>query len=171
MKKITLSSLLVAMAFFLFSCGGDAKEAQVMSEMINDEDAVNVEEVVLVPISDSSLVGQNFDLILEGNPWSEYAGVVEKVPSFIISSSEEGVLSLSGNAGCNNIIGTVNINEEEGTITFVAGSTMMACSEEIMELEYSFLNALTATQGYAFENNILILMDNSGNILATFIPN
>lgn len=170
MKKLTLSSLLISMAFFLFSCGGETKEAQAMSEMINDEDMANVEEVIIVSNEESPLIGQNFGLILEGQPWANYVGVVEQSPYFVIFSSDEGSLSLSGSAGCNNIIGTVNLNEEEGTISFVAGSTMMACDEQIMELEYKFLNALTETQSYILEDDTLILMDNSGNILATFMP-
>lgn len=169
MKKILLPSLLISMAFFLFSCGGETKEQEVMSEIVND-DTANVEEVVVMSNENSSFVGKNFGLVMEGAPWASYVEAIEEPPFFTIYSAEDGSLGLSGSAGCNNIIGTATINEEEETITFLAGSTMMACSEERMQLEYNFLNALTEAQAYAWNNNILILMDNSGNTLATFMP-
>lgn len=63
----------------------------------------------------------------------------EESPAYLIFHREDQ--RFNGSAGCNNIFGTYEFSN--GAITFKQiGSTMMACSEEKMKLENTFVNIL-----------------------------
>lgn len=70
-------------------------------------------------------------------------------------------LSVSGNAGCNNIIG--GFTEGEGSITFgPLGTTMMMCDEAAMAVEQAFLAALDGTHAYQINGNMLEIVYAAG---------
>lgn len=63
---------------------------------------------------------------------------LEEAP-VVLDIEEDG--AFSGTSGCNNIFGTMTI--EDGTVDMGAvGQTMMFCEEEAMDLEYKYTQAL-----------------------------
>ncbi len=70
-------------------------------------------------------------------------------------------MSVSGNAGCNNIIGS--FTDSEGSLTFAPlGTTMMMCDEAAMAVEQAFLAALDGTHAYTINGNMLEIVYAAG---------
>lgn len=73
----------------------------------------------------------------------------------------------NGNAGCNNFFGSYEV--EENTLFFGAiGSTKMACEEEVMQAESTYLAALEKAATYHITGQTLQIRDTEGNTLITF---
>lgn len=63
---------------------------------------------------------------------------------------------LTGFTGCNNMIGNYSIDEGSLLVSQLA-STMMACSEPIMQREQAFGSFIQSKPKVAFKNNVMIL--------------
>jgi heat shock protein HslJ len=75
---------------------------------------------------------------------------------------------VSGSAGCNSYSAGYTLNGFNLSVTNEIMSTMMACSEEIMQQEQMYLKILQAAERYQLQDNILIIMS-AGNQTLTFI--
>lgn len=113
---------------------------------------------VMAPES-SPLVGSDWKLVaLDGE-----AVAADSRASLTFASST----SVSGNGGCNNFVGGVNLSE--GSVTFGnLAATRMACPGGAMALETRFLEALTQARSYQEESGKLILKGPNGGALAAF---
>lgn len=85
-------------------------------------------------------------------------------PYMITMNSKTG--KITAYAGCNNIMGSF-LMKEEGKLNFLyVGSTKMACPE--MKTEEKFMAALTKTDSYMIEGNMLHLHKGNGKAIAMF---
>ncbi len=76
---------------------------------------------------------------------------------------------VSGNAGCNGYFGSVIVDDSAMTFGNL-GSTRRACAEPAMGQEDRMLRALDSTRGYRLEQQDLVLLDESGNMILRFVP-
>lgn len=65
---------------------------------------------------------------------------------------------ISGSTGCNQFFGSYSTGDGTTIRLDPSGSTMMACSEELMRAEKAFLGALRATTGYRVAGSSLELL-------------
>jgi len=63
---------------------------------------------------------------------------------------------LSGSGGCNRLAGKYELGTESLRLA-PAGTTMMACPEELMQQESDFVSALRMTSGYRISGDMLEL--------------
>ena len=71
-------------------------------------------------------------------------------------------LRISGSSGCNRFFGAIKTESDALTLRGI-GATQMACTEEKMEQEQRFLDALTATTQMTHDaSGQLLLSDNDG---------
>lgn len=63
---------------------------------------------------------------------------------------------LTGFTGCNNMIGNYSLDEGNLVVSQLA-STMMACSEPLMQREHAFGRFLQSKPKVIFDNNVMIL--------------
>jgi heat shock protein HslJ len=61
-----------------------------------------------------------------------------------------------GSGGCNNLMGSYTVSEKKLKLAQMA-STMMACTQEIMQVESAFSIALTETDSYSISGDSLKL--------------
>lgn len=103
-----------------------------------------------------SLAGEWSIVSVDGN------NVAEDKDAFIGFDMKDG--RLYGNAGCNNIIGAVDIDSLEGSIKLSnVGATRMMCKD--MDLEGKVLAALEKVAGYRASETGVELTDADGNLL------
>lgn len=69
----------------------------------------------------------------------------------------------SGSSGCNQYNGQYESSESALSFSPPA-TTRMACDENVMSAETTYLNLLTAIAGYEVQGNILLLRDASGQV-------
>lgn len=75
---------------------------------------------------------------------------------------------IDGTDGCNRYSSTYTVNGAKFTVNKNVISTMMACSEAIMQQAAAYTLALTQAANYKVENQQLLLLDANGKTLATF---
>ena len=76
--------------------------------------------------------------------------------------------NLNGSDGCNSYGGTYQSSGSDFKVGSDLMSTMMACSDEIMQQAAAYTAALAETASYEFAENELSLLDASGSVLAVF---
>ena len=69
---------------------------------------------------------------------------------------------ISGSSGCNSYSGGYEVDGTTLSITSPMPSTMMACDEDIMDLELAFLMALQSSQSFDIQNGALIITSANG---------
>jgi heat shock protein HslJ len=72
---------------------------------------------------------------------------------------------VSGSSGCNQYAGTYTVSGGSIEISSPLASTMMACTEEIMDQESAYLKALGEVKSYTVEGEKLTLNDKKGATL------
>lgn len=82
-------------------------------------------------------------------------------------------LSLSGNevsgsSGCNSYFGSATVGDGEITLGPNLAGTMMACADDVMAQEQTYLNALSTVTGYEISGDELRLLDAGGTVVARF---
>jgi heat shock protein HslJ len=92
------------------------------------------------------------------------ANVLSNAP--ITISFVEG--RVGGSAGCNRYFTTYQIDENHLSFDSKIGATMMACPEQVMTQESTFLNLLSQTSTYKVKDNQLTFFDDSGEALLIF---
>lgn len=100
--------------------------------------------------------------------YTDDAGETISVETFVQPPSirfSEG--QVGGNATCNRFFGSYSLDGDSLTIQ-PGGSTLMACPDEFMSQEQTFLSALGQVEGYAIANDTLQLFNAEGDILLTF---
>ena len=116
---------------------------------------------------------QQIKWVLNNDNWVLSDWVADSIS--ILTSSEKPITldfdqqnkKLSGNAGCNQYFGNYtldNKNLKAGPM----GSTMMFCTEEIMQQEQQFLALLEAGMEISKKNDLLILSGDNNQL--TFKP-
>ncbi len=96
------------------------------------------------------------------------AGDTITAQTFVQESSlrfSEG--QVSGNATCNRFFGSYSL-EGDALMIQPGGSTLMACPDEFMTQEQTFMGALEQVESYAIANDTLQLRNAEGNVLLTF---
>ncbi|MFC1955921.1 META domain-containing protein [Chloroflexota bacterium] len=73
-----------------------------------------------------------------------------------------------GSGGCNNYFGSYEITKNELTIKPPIGSTMMACTESIMNQEQEYFKLLETTETFKMDDNKLTITC-SGNKELVFV--
>ncbi|NKQ37184.1 MAG: META domain-containing protein [Chloroflexi bacterium] len=76
--------------------------------------------------------------------------------------------SLSGTAGCNTYNTSYTVDGDNISIPDLIATTMMACSEPVMEQEQDYLAALPQAATYAIQGDKLELRDANGSLLANY---
>ena len=74
--------------------------------------------------------------------------------------------SITGHGGCNRFSGSLE-KSDSGIAVGQLASTRMACSDEIMNRELAFMEAVQQTTDFSSEGNRANLFDSNGNVLAT----
>ncbi|MGI9205301.1 MAG: META domain-containing protein [Woeseiaceae bacterium] len=77
--------------------------------------------------------------------------------------------SISGHGGCNRFSGSL-AQSDSGIAVGQLASTRMACSDEIMNREIAFMEAVQQTADFSSDGNRMSLLDSEGNALAAFVP-
>ena len=104
----------------------------------------------------SSKVGKSQPSI-NNTTWRLTDQVKGKVPTLVIEGAK-----LTGNAGCNNYFGEINVDATAGNFsTKNIGATRMSCEQ--MDVENTFLKMLSEADQYVVNGNILELY--KGNLL------
>lgn len=85
----------------------------------------------------------------------------------ITFNSESGMFS--GHSGCNRYFGKFSLQGENLTFTENIGSTRMACFQELMTLENTYLNILKTVTKYQITDGKLHLYQNE-QVVLTFSP-
>jgi len=106
----------------------------------------------------------NISTTLENTKWklSEMNGIPIITPEntedvHFVLTAEKGEYKIQGFAGCNRIMGGYERTGDH--IKFMLASTMMMCQGEQMEIEDFFTRALTATDSYKLDGEILTLFE------------
>ena len=76
--------------------------------------------------------------------------------------------SIKGHGGCNSFFGSLE-QADSGIAVGPLGGTRMACPEAIMDREMTFMEAVGKTRGFQSGKDNMGLLDEDGNILATFV--
>lgn len=94
---------------------------------------------------------------LSNTSWKLADQVKGKTPTLVIEGAK-----LTGNAGCNNYFGELNLDPTAGNFNVKnVGSTRMSCDN--MEVENTYLKMLGETDHYVVSENVLELY--KGNLL------
>ncbi|GAB4163471.1 MAG: hypothetical protein Fur0021_38610 [Candidatus Promineifilaceae bacterium] len=108
------------------------------------------------------------DLLLEGTEWQLTTFVSGEAASSLLADTQITAVfmqgQVSGMAGCNRYFGSYEIDGETLTISPL-GSTRMACAEEIMAQESSFLAAMQTAKTFAIEGEQLTVMVDAGSLI------
>lgn len=75
--------------------------------------------------------------------------------------------SIKGHGGCNGFFGSLE-QRESGVGVGPLGATRMACPEEIMSREMSFLDAVQKTTNFETSHDNLTLLDEEDRVVAEF---
>ena len=119
MKKIVVASFCIAMAMGLASCG-TSKNAAVLADIDGEWNIIEINGAAVVPAP-----GQAYPYI----------------------GFDKSTGRIHGNAGCNRLMGSFDVNAQPGTIDLgQMGSTRMMCPD--MTLEQNVLNALAQVKQY-----------------------
>lgn len=78
--------------------------------------------------------------------------------------------TVQGTDGCNRYHGPYTADAEGFRLSGNIASTMMACPEPLMQQATAFIDALSQAREARVEGNQLGLLDASGVVLATFVP-
>jgi heat shock protein HslJ len=106
---------------------------------------------------------------LEGSMWvlTELRGeAVADDLTVTATFDEEG--ALFGSGGCNNYNTSYETDGQSLTIDPMIASTMMMCPEPVMQVEQDYLLALTEATRFEIDGDMLMLSDESGDVLLTF---
>jgi heat shock protein HslJ len=76
--------------------------------------------------------------------------------------------SVGGKDGCNWYGGTYTVRGDQWSVDDEIASTLILCSEPIMEQAQAYMAALRGASRYQIEDQQLTLLDANGTILATF---
>lgn len=121
------------------------------------------DEYFLTKVDENSIVEKYWKL-LEVNGQLVSINEGSKEPHIILKAHNN---SLIGNAGCNNIIGTFELDQEAGVIKFSkVASTMMACRD--METEGKLLKALPDVDSFTTDGEHLNLSSSQNGTTLKF---
>lgn len=81
--------------------------------------------------------------------------------------SDDG--KISGNAGCNNYFGTFTQTGANSLVIRDIGSTKMACADQIMVVENSYLGMLPQLNSFYIAGNELFLSDGTGKVTLNYV--
>ena len=76
--------------------------------------------------------------------------------------------SIKGHSGCNRFFGSLQ-KSESGIEVSPLGSTRMACPEPVMNRETAFLDAVQKMKDFRIGDSEMSLLDEDGNVLASFV--
>jgi heat shock protein HslJ len=128
---------------------------------LTTEGLIEVSSSVLGTLSIADLAGREW--VLTQLAWGEPA---PSTPSITLAFADDRI---SGTAGCNRYVGTVN-EPAPGALTVErVSSAREACSTEAMELEARYLAALSGVVGYAFLAGKLALTYIQGDVTETLL--
>lgn len=134
MKKVIVSICIASAALAMFSCR-TAEKATSLSSINGEWNIIEVNGSKITPDESNSL-------------------------PFIAFDTTTG--RLSGNSGCNRMMGSFDINAKPGSIDFKSiGSTRMMCPD--MTTENNVLNALAQVKGYKKAGKSKVFLCNSSN--------
>jgi len=104
--------------------------------------------------SDASLVNTYWKLLEVGGQ-AAVVGDNEKEPHMILQIEEQ---RLAGSSGCNRLIGTYEVTEDQLRLS-PTGMTMMMCPDDLMQQERALTTALRETTTYRISGQSLDLFD------------
>ncbi len=113
------------------------------------------------------------DLSLEGTEWQLTTFVSGEAASSLLAGTQITAVfmqgQVNGTAGCNRYFGSYEI-DGEAIVLSPLGSTRMACAEEIMAQESSFLAALPAATAFQIEGEQLTVTYDAGSLIFQGTP-
>ena len=133
------------------------------------EGAIPEEMYILKKIDMDFVITEKYWKLIElnGKEMSVDREIADREPHFILHEVDNRV---SGNTGCNNILGSFelsDVNGVEGKISFSQmASTRMACIDVDYEQEY--LNVFEEGKGFSIKNDTLFLINEEGLPIAKF---
>jgi heat shock protein HslJ len=155
--RLSIMAALLLAALVLAACGSPAATPAPTPEPSPSAD----EQPTAAPPADAAPADD-----LAGTSWtlSEIAGappVTSDRPAELEFNAEGGV---AGSTGCNRFFGSYTASGD--TISFgQLGSTMMACPDEVMQQELSFLQLMEAVASYTIADDTLTLSTADGQSL------
>jgi heat shock protein HslJ len=115
------------------------------------------------PTENASIVGKHWKLVELNGKTVQPAG---KEPHMILNASEKKV---NGNGGCNSFFGSYELQGGNGITFSQIGSTRMACSQDIMQVESQLFQAFGMTNKFTLKNDTLFLARADMSTLAKFV--
>ena len=133
---------------------------------------VAIEVYMIMPADAPAGAGAKPAASLENTFWKLVT--IGDTPAIALPAAREASFTLhpgdhrlSGSGGCNRLLGKYELGAD--TLKLVpAGTTMMACTEELMHQESDFVSALKMTTGYKVAGDMLELR-NGDRVLARFM--
>ena len=136
------------------------------------ESVIQMGTIPLVRVAGSATTSGEVSTGLDGTRWA----VVTIADHRVNDNSRAELIfgsdgSLSGNASCNSFSGSYSLSDQELTVGQLA-VTMMACPDQLSELERNFLSILTGTSRFSInaEGLMLITSDDGDSIVARRAP-
>ena len=135
-------------------------------EIVSKTPASTTSEVTPAPgevTTASELEGVVWQLLSMMDASGETVDTMADIP--VTATFNDG--QLSGNGGCNSYFGSYTVDGSSLTVT-PAGTTMMACPEDVMAQEQAFMAALSSSSSYQVTGDTLQIMNSDGAVILTF---
>jgi len=125
--------------------------------------------LIVISACSSSTTQQGAQRDLTGTMWdvTTFMGQ-DLVPGSTITIEFAADGKLSGSSGCNRYAGAYKTDGDTILISSPLASTMMACSQEVMDQETAYLKALGDVRTFSATNDQLTLKDASGKELMLY---
>ena len=114
----------------------------------------------------ASIVGKHWKLIELNGKTVQPAEQLQREPHMILNASEKRV---NENGGCNSFFGSYELQGGNGITFSQIGSTRMACSNEVMQVERQLFQAFEMTNKFTLRNDTLFLTKADMSPLAKFV--
>jgi len=114
----------------------------------------------------ASIVGKYWKLIELNGQTVQPAQQSKREPHLILNESDKRV---NGSGGCNSYFGTYQLQGDNGITFSKIGSTKMACTNDVMQVEYNFFQVFEKTNGFALRNDTLFLTRTDMSTIAKFL--
>lgn len=113
-----------------------------------------------------SIVGKYWKLIELNGKAVQPVEQLKSEPHLVLNASEKKV---NGNGGCNSFFGSYELQGDNGITFSKMGSTKMACSNDVMQVEHQLFQAFQMTTKFTLRNDTLFLVKTDMSPLAKFV--
>jgi heat shock protein HslJ len=125
---------------------------------------------ILMLLTISTCASAGSDLMLTGQVWiaSELDGN-GIIPGTTITAEFKDDGTLSGSNGCNRYNTTYKVDGEEIQINSPMASTLMACPDQVMVQEQTYMQAMGSAETFEISGDELTLFNEASDALVTYV--